>query len=258
MKKYITIIMLVELFLNEYKIKIKENVKMSLEIINFSLIAIIVYLAILAFFYFIREGSLQKKYIFKELKKKKEVFIHQNEFKYTATKGIFLKVIDMLLKIIIANIVLIYIAKYFNRYEITESIFLAIVIDVLFLINVYLIINKLPKNIQIKDYMLLINSTKESKRYEINNIDRLKIRVFYDIKLTKLYFYIKDQYQNKCEKYTLNFYSPTKIIALIIFIECIKQNNIEAIDTMSLDDIETFRDQMKDIDIHDIEVRQII
>jgi len=105
------------------------------------------------------------------------------------------------------------------------------------------------KNIKLDNSTLTIKSRKNTKEYAIQEIEELKIKTIISHSSkgysTKAYFlHIKDKNSSEYDEFGIKVSSVTKITALIIYINLIKQNNVNAINTLTEEEIKKLEDEI--------------
>ena len=200
----------------------------------------------------------EKSFILTELKKTKEFFKENNEIQligygrklFVFIYGLFIFLSHfVLIQLFITNAKLLEIFKY---------LLLIIVIDVIYIAFVYKVYRKTVRIIELKEDLLIIKYGKSLKEYRLNNIDKLRIRITHGRYHAFSYLYIRDKDENKYTEFPLlNSFSTTKIIALIILIDYIKQNKIEAIDTITEEEIEKLKNEIKNFKIKNEDIIHI-
>ena len=206
----------------------------------------------------------QSKHVLDELKRIKELFEKNGEFEYIASR-IITKIIYGFVVVIFLNPVAI--SAYLNfKFKgwlelVVVSIFM-LLIDIIIIKYLFKIINKGIKSIKIKERSLIIKYNNDINTYDIYNIDKLYIRIVTvrdeHTRKSVVYLYIKSKGIYKYDEYRLTYYTSKKIKALAILLEYIKNNNINAIDTLTKEEVEEFVNKLKIMNINEQEIRHII
>ena len=206
----------------------------------------------------------QSKHVLDELKRIKELFEKNGEFEYIASR-IITKIIYGFVVVIFLNPVAI--SAYLNfKFKgwlelVVVSIFM-LLIDIIIIKYLFKIINKGIKSIKVKERSLIIKYNNDINTYDIYNIDKLYIRIVTvrdeHTRKSVVYLYIKSKGIYKYDEYRLTYYTSKKIKALAILLEYIKNNNINAIDTLTKEEVEEFVNKLKIMNINEQEIRHII
>ena len=114
-----------------------------------------------------------------------------------------------------------------------------------FSITGYLLMHGNAGSIIVNNSNLIINYNNYVDEYKLSNIEDIKLKEKIGNRFRYIDLYIKAKGKAEYDIHSLSAYSSiSKIIALTIFINFIKKNKIEVIDTITKSDIENIRKEI--------------
>lgn len=172
---------------------------------------------------------MNNNYILNELKKIKGVFDNQKKYEYKTVKG-WIRDFGLLLIILTLFLIDLEHAKYNWPYLVAIIIAVSIVL--------YIKIFKGVSSIEINETKLIIKYSNNVIEYDLKEIEEIK----YNPINRRKSLYIKNKDKN--DLHSIYFYDATRIIALIILIKYIKQDNLNAIDTITEEEIDKIKNEI--------------
>ena len=118
-----------------------------------------------------------------------------------------------------------------------------------FLMLLIVILKNNIKNIKLDNSTLTIKSRKNIKEYTIKEIEKLKIKKttsngYRGYRRNFYFLHIKDKNNSEEDYYDVKYNSLNTITAIVIYINFIKQNNVNAIDTLTEEEIKKLEDEI--------------
>ena len=191
----------------------------------------------------LKQSSSIKK-IKKELQKIKTEFDFSNFYECNT---IIVLIIILLVACLLGVITFYDYNEYINTYSyhdyriLIRSILGGIALLIVILIH---IINDVKK-IQVDDSNLIIKKGINTKEYSIQDLEGIKIKIHIGAKRRHAYLLLRNKGEDDYTQYNLNlFFNSQRVMALAIFINLIKQNNINKMDTITEEEIQNLVDEI--------------
>lgn len=183
------------------------------------------------------------------LKEIKNVFDNQGEYNYNIKSSMLI----LYLAFVVAcglSAYLGYCVFSEGSYKFDDIKGFATSILLVFITLLLIIMKNNIKSIKLNNSELTIKSKQNTKEYNIQDIEKLNIEIIttHSFKTATTiripFFNIKDTNNSKQDSYEVKYTSLNNIIALIIYINLIKQNNVDTINTLTEEEIKKLEDEI--------------